>query len=144
MSGPTRVIVRDSHPTTETREKWEMNDDVLHGTEIKGENFLNRITSMATPRFIERVPAGSAFTFEMVFSVFDPSDENRLRLIFEGMTLLEDNYLGGYGSRGSGKISFADIELLEKTGDDYTSGRDWHQTEKTKGAATTHEFLERL
>lgn len=143
-SGPTRIVVRDCHPTSETVEKWEMNEDVLHGTEIKGENYLNRITSMATPRFIERVPAGSAFNFEMIFSVFEPLDEKRMRLLFEGMTLLEDNYLGGYGSRGSGKISFADIELLEKSGEDYKSGKDWHHIEKTRGAATTHEFLERL
>ncbi len=144
MSGPTRLIVRDSHPTDETMELWKNNDDILHGTEIKGENYLNRITSMATPRFVERVPAGSSFRFEMVFAVYDSSDEARLRLVFEAMTLLEDNYIGGYGSRGSGKITFDKIELLEKTSEDYKSGKDWHSVEKTAGATSAHGILERL
>ncbi|PWR70464.1 type III-A CRISPR-associated RAMP protein Csm3 [Methanospirillum stamsii] len=143
-SGPTRLIVRDSHPTLETIEKWDNNDDVLHGTEVKGENVLNRLTSSANPRFIERVPAGSAFGFEMVFSIYDPADEDRLKLVFEAMTLLEDNYLGGYGSRGSGKITFSDIELLEKISDDYKTGKDWHPYEKVSGADSVHEILERL
>ncbi|WP_373839843.1 type III-A CRISPR-associated RAMP protein Csm3 [Methanospirillum sp.] len=143
-SGPTRLVVRDCHPTSETEAMWKQKDDILHGTEIKGENFLNRLTSMATPRFIERVPAGSTFAFEMVFSLFDPKDENRLKLVFEAMTLLEDNYLGGYGSRGSGKITFCDIELKEKTSDDYKIGKDWHPYEKVSGAGSAHEILERL
>jgi len=123
---------------------WKNKDDILHGTEIKGENYLNRITSMATPRFIERVPAGSSFGFEMVFSVYEPADENRIRLVFEAMTLLEDNYLGGYGSRGSGKITFEKIELMEKTAEDYKNGKDWHPIEKTSGATSVQEILERL
>ncbi|HWQ66890.1 MAG TPA: type III-A CRISPR-associated RAMP protein Csm3 [Methanospirillum sp.] len=143
-SGPTRLIVRDSHPTEETQKIWKNNDDILHGTEIKGENYLNRITSMATPRFIERVPAGSSFTFEMVFAAYEPEDEERIKLIFEAMTLLEDNYIGGYGSRGSGKISFEKISLLEKTAEDYKNGKDWHPYEKTTGATTALGILERL
>ncbi|MDD1730335.1 MAG: type III-A CRISPR-associated RAMP protein Csm3 [Methanospirillum sp.] len=143
-SGPTRLVVRDSHPTPETDEMWKKKDDILHGTEIKGENYLNRLTSMATPRFIERVPAGSAFGFEMVFSIYEPADEDRLKLVFEAMTLLEDNYLGGYGSRGSGKITFSDIELLEKISDDYKTGKDWRPYEKVSGAGSAHEILERL
>jgi len=142
--GPTRLVVRDSHPTEATARTWEMNDDILHGTEIKGENYLNRITSMATPRFIERVPAGSDFTFEFVFTVYDPADEPRLKLVFEGMTLLEDNYLGGYGSRGSGKVQFRDIRLMEKSSDDYLKGKDWHPFGKTEGATTPHDILTRL
>lgn len=143
-SGPTRLIVRDSHPTEETKILWNNNDDILHGTEIKGENYLNRITSMATPRFIERVPAGSSFGFEMIFAVYEPADEERIRILFEAMTLLEDNYIGGYGSRGSGKISFEKIELLEKTAEDYKNGKNWHQHEKTTGATSAHGILERL
>jgi len=122
-SGPTRLIVRDSHPTEETIERWDSNEDILHGTEIKGENNLNRLTSMATPRFVERVPAGSEFSFEMIFSVYDPKDEQRLKLVFEAMSLLEDNYIGGYGSRGSGKITFRDITLKEKSAEDYNIGK---------------------
>lgn len=143
-SGPTRLVVRDSYPTPETVEIWDNKDDVLHGTEIKGENYLNRLTSMATPRFVERVPAGSEFGFEMVFSIYDPADEDRMRLVFEAMTLLEDNYLGGYGSRGSGKITFREIVVMEKSSDDYKKGIDWHPHEKISGTGSAHEILERL
>lgn len=143
-SGPTRLIVRDSHPTDETLALWESNEDILQGKEIKGENSLNRITSMANPRFIERVPAGSEFTLEMVFSVYNPKDEERLRLVFEAMSLLEDNYLGGYGSRGSGKITFHDITLREKSPEDYRSGKDWRAFTRTEGAHSPRDILARL
>jgi len=143
-SGPTRLVVRDSHPTEETISQWESNEDILHGTEIKGENYLNRFTSMATPRFIERVPAGSEFKFEMIFSVYDPKDEQRLKLVFEAMSLREDNYSGGYGSRGSGKIAFQKIHLKEKTPEDYKSGKDWHEVAKTAGATSPYDILTRL
>ncbi|MDI9633606.1 MAG: type III-A CRISPR-associated RAMP protein Csm3 [Methanolinea sp.] len=143
-AGPTRLVVRDSFPTEKTIEAWDEKDDILHGTEIKGENYINRITSRADPRFVERVPAGSEFTCEMVFSVYEPKDEERLRLLFEGMVLLEDNYLGGYGSRGSGKVSFRDVTLREKLAEDYRTGADWRPVARTEGARTPREILGRL
>ncbi len=123
--GPTRLIVRDAYPTEETINKWKNNEDLVHGTEIKGENWINRITSQADPRFIERVPAGSEFEFEIICSIYEYKDFNRLKMLFEGMCLLEDNYLGGSGSRGYGKIKFKDLELKEKTKEDYQGGEDW-------------------
>jgi len=143
-SGPTRIVVRDSYPDEKTLAVWDSKDDVLHGTGVKGENFLNRITSMATPRFIERVPAGSSFSFEIIFSHYEPEDDKRLKLIFEAMTLLEDNYLGASGTRGYGKIRFTDLTLAEKTAEDYRAGADWRPYEKTDGAAIAREILERL
>ena len=143
-SGPTRIVVRDSYPDKKTLDVWGSKDDVLHGTEVKGENFLNRITSMATPRFIERVPAGSSFDFEIIFSHYEPEDAKRLRLIFEAMTLLEDNYLGASGTRGYGKIRFTDLTLMEKATEDYRAGADWKPYEKTEGGTTAREILERL
>lgn len=145
MSGPTRLIVRDAHPLEATRSQWGTNEDILHGTEIKGENYLNRITSKATPRFIERVPAGSEFDLEMVFSVYNPRDASaRLKLVFEAMSLLEDNYLGGSGSRGYGKVAFREIELLRKTREDYATGGEWVADDRTAGAGTAREIMARL
>ncbi len=143
-SGPTRIVVRDSYPDEETRETWDSKGDILHGTEVKGENFLNRITSMATPRFIERVPAGSSFDFEIIFSHYESKDEERLKLIFEAMTLLEDNYLGASGTRGYGKIQFTNLTLMEKDAEDYRTGADWKLHTQTEGATTAREILERL
>lgn len=143
-SGPTRLIVRDARPDEETKKRWESKEDVIHGTEIKGENFLNRITSAATPRFIERVVAGSCFNFEMIYSEYTAEDKKGLRLVLEAMTLLEDNYLGGSGTRGYGKIEFKNIEMLQKTKQDYLEGNDWSPIQGTQGKPTSRELLAAL
>lgn len=140
-SGPTRLIVRDAFPTEATTSSWKDKEGIAHGTEIKGENFLNRITSMATPRFIERVPAGSAFAFEMIFSVYSQDDQARLKFVLEAMTLLEDSYLGGSGTRGYGKITFSGLSLSEKTPEAYRNGQDWQPVLKTDGKTTAREIL---
>ena len=140
-AGPTRLIVRDAFPTEETRGEWGKNEDLVHGTEIKGENWINRITSAATPRFIERVPAGSEFDFEMIYSVYQEEDFDRLKVLFEGMCLLEDNYLGGSGSRGYGKICFKDLEFKQKTKIDYQEGNEWQDVKGAEDLRTPGEIL---
>lgn len=144
-SGPTRLIVRDAHPTEKTRDWWDRSEDLVHGTEIKGENWINRITSAADPRFIERVPAGSEFEFEMIHSVYQTNDfPERLKLVFEGMHLLEDNYIGASGSRGYGKMRFKDIELKQKTKEDYMDGNGWAAVDDTGELKTTQAILKWL
>lgn len=144
-SGPTRLIVRDAHPTKETRDWWGRSEDLVHGTEIKGENRINRITSAATPRFIERVPAISEFEFEMIYSAYQTNDfPERLKLVFKGMHLLEDNYIGASGSRGYGKVRFKDIELKQKTKNDYISGNDWATVDATDGIGSVQGLLKWL
>lgn len=143
-SGPTRLIVRDAYPTEKTTLSWKDKEGIAHGTEIKGENFLNRITSMADPRIIERVPAGSIFAFEMVFSVYSPDDRARLKLVLEAMTLLEDSYLGGSGTRGYGKIEFSNISISVKNPDAYREGKDWEPYPVEEGKMTAREILAAL
>ena len=36
-----------------------------------------------------------------------------------GLQLVEDDYLGGQGSRGSGKVAFEDLSVTLKVGDEY-------------------------
>ncbi len=144
-SGPTRLIIRDSPPSKKTSEWWKRTEDIVHGTEIKGENQINRFTSAAIPRFIERVPAGSEFGFEMIYSVYQGKDfPDRLKLVFNGMHLLEDNYIGASGSRGYGKIQFKDIQLKQKTKNDYIRGIDWKDIDNTGELTTTVKILEWL
>ncbi|MCK5109591.1 MAG: type III-A CRISPR-associated RAMP protein Csm3 [Methanosarcinales archaeon] len=144
-SGPTRLIVRDAHPTKEAQDRWDRSEDLVHGTEIKGENRINRITSAADPRFVERVPAGSEFGFEMIYSVYQTNDfPERLKLVFEGMHLLEDNYIGASGSRGYGKMRFKDIELKQKTKEDYMNGDGWAAVDDTGELKTTQAILKWL
>lgn len=114
---PTRLIVRDSFPTEESIKLWEKQEEIVRGSELKWENTIDRITSRANPRSLERIPKGSSFIFEFIFSVYE-EDENNLMGLFEAMRLLEDNYLGGSGSRGYGKVKFANISIT-KRGQDY-------------------------
>ena len=110
---PTRTIVRDSYPDEETLELWD-NEALISGAELKYENNINRINSAATPRNIERVPKDSKFDFEIIYSVYE-EDDNNISYLLDAMRLLEDNYLGGSGSRGFGQIKFEQIKLTKRT-----------------------------
>lgn len=119
---PTRTIVRDAYPDEETLELWN-NESLISGAELKYENNINRINSAASPRNIERIPKDSKFDFEIIFSVYEGDDDN-ISSILDAMRLLEDNYLGGSGSRGFGQIKFENIKLAKRTADYYKENND--------------------
>lgn len=104
---PTRLIVRDAAMAEESREQLERSlyTDMPY-TQVKTEVVIDRITSAATPRQIERVPAGTRFNFEMIFNLYFDSDVKLLDHISEAMELLEHDCLGGQGSRGYGQVRF--------------------------------------
>lgn len=79
-------------------------------TEAKYENTINRLTSEATPRQIERVVRGAAFPLQVIYNV-ENEDEivEDMTLLKEGLVLLSYDYLGGSGSRGYGKVSFCNL-----------------------------------
>ena len=80
--------------------------------EIKFENSINRITAIANPRQIERVPAGTEFYFSVVYNVEDEeSIKEDIQLLADGINLLQLDYLGGHGSRGYGRVSFRDFAV---------------------------------
>jgi len=115
---PTRLVVRDAFLSDESAQKLENAQTDLPYTEVKTEVSIDRVTSAANPRQMERVPAGAVFCqAEMVFSLYEgegcsaKEDLNRLNVLLEGMQLLEEDYLGGLGSRGSGKIKFRNIQV---------------------------------
>ena len=111
----SRVIVRDAYPTEDTIKRWKEYPDIVGGTEVKMENAINRLTSAANPRPVERIPAESEFIFEIVLSIYEGDDEKALlSMLLEGMRMLEDNYLGGFGSRGYGKLLFKELKILER------------------------------
>ena len=81
-------------------------------TEVKAENTISRSTSVANPRFIERVNAGSEFSVCLVYNIEDESEIlEDMELLAKGMKLLQMDYLGGHGSRGSGRVSLSDFRL---------------------------------
>ncbi len=123
--GPTRLIVRDSFPDEETMEFWQNADDVSRGAELKTENVIDRVKGTAyNPRPSERVPKGSKFDFEFVFSIYKDEDKKNFKNIFTAMELLQDNYLGGSGSRGYGKIHFEDISYIVRDKSFYTESKE--------------------
>jgi len=122
QAGPTRLIVRDAFPTQETKEKWETWLGKGIYTEVKTENALDRLTSEANPRPVERVPAGSDFAFEMLVDVYRDEDYGLFRDLFATMRLLEHSALGGSGSRGHGRVQFAELKLEWRPVDYYKTG----------------------
>ncbi|MCS7244232.1 MAG: type III-A CRISPR-associated RAMP protein Csm3 [Candidatus Calescibacterium sp.] len=110
---PTRIIVRDAYLIDESiTDEMRQNMDFEY-TEIKFENNLDRILSTANPRQTERVPAGAKFNMEIVVNRFqvDNVDDstNFLEETLIAMKLLEDDYLGGQGTRGYGRVKFIDL-----------------------------------
>ena len=93
-----------------------LNYDQLKGvgvTEVKSENTINRLTSKANPRQIERVIAGSRFGINIVYNLSDPKEmEEDLSLLSKAMKLLQLDYLGGHGSRGNGRVSFQNFQVI--------------------------------
>lgn len=86
--------------------------------ENKFENTIDRLTSVANPRQIERVVRGSEFAFELVYNVEDPEEvEEDFANIRKAIDLLENDYLGGGGSRGNGRVLFKDLTAEVVTGD---------------------------
>jgi CRISPR-associated protein Csm3 len=124
---PTRLVVRDVHLTGQSATELEQTARTdLPYTEIKTEVSIDRVTSAANPRQMERVPAGSVFgPAELVYSVYHGSgcdaahDIGRLCTLVEGLQLLEDDYLGGLGSRGSGKVQLKGIRITVRSSGQY-------------------------
>ena len=81
-------------------------------TEVKTENGIDRVSSRANPRQIERVTAGTCFDVCIVYEVTKLDEvEADLTLLAKGMKLLQMDYLGGHGSRGSGRVSLSEFDL---------------------------------
>ncbi|MCB0630727.1 MAG: type III-A CRISPR-associated RAMP protein Csm3 [Saprospiraceae bacterium] len=113
-SRQSRLIVRDADLTPESADML-LNSEYtdLPYTEIKWENAINRLTGTAeNPRQFERVPAGAEFNLYFVINVFEgESDEDFKALLHKGIEALQDDYLGGSGTRGYGQV---EIEILEE------------------------------
>jgi CRISPR-associated protein Csm3 len=121
-AGPTRLIVRDARATSITLKDWESSLGENIYTEIKTENAIDRVTSEANPRPIERVPAGSCFDCSMIIDIYQKEDFDLFKLLFTSMHLLEQSTLGGAGSRGSGQVQFLDTSLTWRPAAYYKTG----------------------
>jgi CRISPR-associated protein Csm3 len=115
----SRLIVRDAYLDVNHFKSQNFAEIELEYTETKWETAINRKKGSAKDgslRQLERVPAGAEFEFEMVYNVFDDNKkEEHITEIKKAMKILEDDYLGGQGSRGFGKVRFLDVKFSEKT-----------------------------
>ncbi len=111
--GPTRLVVRDAPLARD----WlaETLGRGLPLTEEKTEVLIDRIAGKAHdrvgPRQTERVPAGAVFDLAMVFRLYDTGDggardKQCLNWLLQGLDFLEQDALGGSGSRGYGRVRF--------------------------------------
>jgi len=119
---PTRITVRDALITEESEEKLRNTDTDLPFTEVKWEAVIDRVTSKAMPRQIERVPAGVTFEFQLSFNVFEEEDKKMFKRVLQALELLEHDYLGGQGTRGYGQILFEDLKVFWNSNKDYENG----------------------
>ena len=121
-SGPTRLVVRDVALTAESVRDLDRINSELRFAEIKTEVAIDRVTSAAVPRSLERVPAGAVFgPAELVFGIYSVEDYERLKVVIQALQLVEDDYIGGAGSRGSGKVHFTGIQVTARKSDDYST-----------------------
>lgn len=123
---PSRIIVRDAELSKSSVKRFNKNY-----TEVKTEVVIDRITAKAMPRQLERVPAGAEFNLSIVLNVFNYKDSEHaswklegdfLKDVLGGLLLLQDDYLGGSGSRGSGQVNVIIEKIEQKTAENYREG----------------------
>lgn len=137
----TRLAVRDAFmeedDIAEFDKKFDRDALETSFTEAKWENVIDRKTGTAKhPRQVERVPAGSYFSFEMVYDMYaleeasstdwrpksDTTINTHINMINKAMRMLQDDYLGGQGSRGYGRIAFENVTIQQRLITDYEAG----------------------
>lgn len=124
---PSRLIVRDCELERVIANQLANSKDTdMPYTEVKTEVVIDRITSAATPRQLERVPAGAVFNMRMILNVYNGDDEKAmLDKILEGLALVQNDYLGGKGTRGSGEVDIKIAQLKYKDKNVYENAGNW-------------------
>jgi len=112
----TRLLVRDAfldindyearYPEEKRRTEFEYSD-------VKWETQIDRSKGTARdPRQMERVPEGCRFEYELIYNLMEDTEKipqklsDHLDALYLALQLLQDDYIGGQGSRGYGKVSF--------------------------------------
>ncbi len=123
-AGPTRILVRDALLAEDWRQAELEAGRAL--TEAKTEVVIDRIAGKALdsvgPRQTERVPPGARFAFEAAFRVYSVDGDGGARDLdclawaIQGLGLIEQDALGGSGSRGYGRVGFGTLTLTGPAG----------------------------
>lgn len=150
---PAALIVRDCL----LYNRDEYMDGKLPITEAKMETAIDRITSAAQPRTIERVPAGAEFSFEIIYRVqsdkngiFTNTDnefvKNNIENILKALEIIEKHDgLGGHSARGYGQVKFIvtglDTIKIDSTPAFVSGVTAFSLTEVTEDSFTDYESL---
>ncbi len=129
---PTRLTVRDGDLLNE-KKLAEAEDTDMYCTEIKTEVSIDRLTSQANPRNFERVPAGAKFELNLVVDLYNIDKEREksfISLVRQALELVEDDYLGGQGTRGYGQVKFNIKSVQERTAEAYRKNKADYQKSK--------------
>lgn len=111
-----RLQFHDAFFSEKTKDEFDKRD--ISYTETKFENTIDRKTAEAKPRQIERITRGASFDFELVYNVEDETQiEDDFKIIKKGIRLLENDYLGGSGTRGYGRVKFENFDIETVIGD---------------------------
>lgn len=115
--GPSRIILRDASLSEESRRKLEklQTEEGLQFAEVKTENIIDRRTNIARHgglRTQERVPKDSEFDLNISLRIFEGDDEKKMvDYVREALDLLQQDYLGGSGTRGYGWVEVKDLTI---------------------------------
>ena len=108
----SRLQFQDLFISEESKLLFETIETDTYMGEVKFENRIKRASGTAEPRQIERVPAGTKFVFQLVYTVIDETEiEEDLKTLHAGIKLLELDYLGGHGTRGYGRVSIENMKV---------------------------------
>lgn len=124
-SRQSRLIVRDADLTSQWEKTLrESTHTDLPYTEIKWENVINRLKGTAEhPRQLERIPAGAEFDVHFVINCFETEPYvDYEALLTKGLEAMQDDYLGGSGSRGYGQVQLELVSRREKSRTEYLAG----------------------
>lgn len=87
-------------------------------TEIKMETAVDRASGCSLPRSVERVVPGARFALRFIYdaTVAEEVAED-LQNLAAALELLAMDYLGGHGTRGSGRVAFRHLKVRQGYGD---------------------------
>jgi len=107
---PTRLLFRDAY----LKEGLE-GDYVGNFEKVELKMDRNKLAGSSTgPRVQEIVPAGAEFEFEVTLRIFEDDIEKEfIDKIKEAINIIENDAIGGAGSRGYGKVKFKDFNCEE-------------------------------
>ena len=139
---PARLIVRDIFLSEDSAQRLAALRTDLPFTEVRVEAAVDRRSAATTSREIELVPASAVFSdMELVLNVYEDQDLMDFGTLVRALALLEDDYLGGGGSRGAGSVRCEQLAVIPRSVASY--GQPPASRPLQIEAASVRELLER-